>query len=142
MGEQGSVRERSEAEAIHDSRWEACVELLMGLMDRSSRLTEGARDGGESRRECEKWLFAAVGGCPEDACAASCRGAVESEGDKVCHVPIWVRYLDAKRNLFCRFSSRSWHGTKPGLSLPRENVRRVFCAECAVCETSLRLDLS
>jgi transposase len=35
--------ERSEAEAIYDSGREACVEFLMGLMDRCSRLEERLR---------------------------------------------------------------------------------------------------
>jgi hypothetical protein len=35
--------ERSEAEAIYDSGREACVEFLMGLMDRQLRLEERLR---------------------------------------------------------------------------------------------------
>ena len=73
--------ERSEAEAIYDSGREACVEFLMGLMDRQLRLEERLRALEQKASASSRNSSSPPShGRSEDSSAASSGGAGESQG--------------------------------------------------------------
>jgi hypothetical protein len=73
--------ERSEAEAIYDAGREACVAFLMGLVDQQSRAEERLRVLEQKAAASSRKQFSGtLGGCSQDASAASGGGARESEG--------------------------------------------------------------